>query len=85
MKNIFRCALAVSVCLLARPALADKVLSLAGQWRFSLDRADAGIAENWFNKALPGIIKLPGSLPGQGIGDPITTNTVWTGGIRVRL
>ncbi len=56
-------------------------LNLAGQWRFELDRADAGISGRWFDRALPDKIELPGSLPAQGIGDDITTNTVWTGGI----
>ena len=65
----------------AKPLLASDALSLAGGWRFALDRTDAGINENWAAKMLPDKIKLPGSLPAQGIGDPISTNTVWTGGI----
>jgi len=56
-------------------------LALDGSWRFQLDRADAGLAENWAAKKLSGSIHLPGSLPEQGIGDAVTTNTVWTGGI----
>lgn len=66
---------------LAVAARSEPAVSLAGQWRYALDRADAGIAEAWFNRDLPGRLKLPGSLPGQGIGDPITTNTPWVGGI----
>lgn len=58
-----------------------KNISLAGEWRFQLDRNDTGIAGRWFDRALPDKIKLPGSLPAQGIGDEITTNTPWTGGI----
>ena len=61
-------------------AVADAV-SLAGAWRFQLDRADAGVGERWFERALPDKIKLPGSLPAQGIGDDVTVNTKWTGGI----
>ncbi len=68
-------------CFAAEQLPASDALSLAGGWRFALDRADAGIKENWAAKMLSDKIKLPGSLPGQGIGDPISTNTVWTGGI----
>ena len=60
---------------------AENSLSLAGQWRFQLDRADAGIQEQWFSRALPEKLELPGSLSAQGIGDPVTVDTKWTGGI----
>ena len=60
---------------------AEMTLSLAGRWQYALDRADVGLAEAWFQRALPGTLRLPGSLPGQGIGDPISTNTPWVGGI----
>ncbi len=59
-------------------------LALDGGWRFQPDHADAGITENWPAKKLSGWIHLPGSLPEQGIGDEVTTNTLWTGGIRDR-
>ena len=49
---------------------ADRI-SLAGTWRFELDRANTGVEERWFERALPQKIKLPGSLPAQGIGDDI--------------
>ena len=60
---------------------ADDNIALAGRWRFGLDRQDAGLAERWFERSLPDSIRLPGSLPGQGIGDPVTVDTKWTGGI----
>ena len=60
----------------------DNSISLAGRWRFELDRADAGIQERWFDHTLPDKIQLPGSLPAQGIGDDITTNTPWVGGVK---
>jgi Glycosyl hydrolases family 2, sugar binding domain len=60
---------------------ADETVSLAGRWRFQLDRTDEGLAQNWAAKKLPGHIHLPGSLPAQGIGDDVSTNTAWTGGI----
>jgi hypothetical protein len=63
-------------------AAADSFISLAGQWRFELDRADRGIQDRWFAQSLPGKIYLPGSLPAQGIGDDITTNTPWVGGVK---
>ncbi len=74
------------ICLFALAALSGSIaraqtLSLAGQWRFQLDRADAGINERWFTNKLNGTVRLPGSLPEQGIGDDISTNTPWTGTI----
>ncbi len=72
----------VAVFLIAFPlaALADQnQLDLSGRWNFALDRADAGVAEQWFNQALPDSIKLPGSLQEQGYGDPPSTNTPWLG------
>ena len=52
-------------------------ISLAGNWRFALDRADAGLSEQWFNRDLPDKIKLPGALQSQGYGDEISVNTPW--------
>jgi hypothetical protein len=62
-------------------ATAVSALSLAGRWRFQLDRADAGVNERWYGRTLPDQILLPGSLPAQGLGDNVTTNTRWTGSI----
>ncbi len=81
MKSKVTLILAALVCFLAKTILADDTISLAGNWRFALDRADQGVTQNWAATTLPGKARLPGSLPGQGIGDPVTTNTVWTGGI----
>jgi beta-galactosidase len=53
------------------------VQSLAGEWRFALDRADTGVTEAWFNRALPDRIKLPGVLQAQGYGNDIATDTPW--------
>jgi len=79
-RNIFF-GLAIIVCLAAKPLLAEETISLAGNWRFALDRNDAGVKENWPAKSLSAKIKLPSSLPEQGIGYPVTTNTIWVGGI----
>jgi beta-galactosidase len=53
------------------------VHSLAGQWRFSLDRDNIGVKENWFAKDLPvtAKISLPGILQTQGYGDDIVADT----------
>jgi len=51
--------------------------SLAGSWRFALDRTDAGVNAGWFKKSLasPANISLPGILQTQGYGDEITAET----------
>ena len=69
--------LALSLCLGSLSASAAKTISLAGQWRFALDRKDAGVNEKWFTKNLPDKIQLPGVLQAQGYGDDISTNTPW--------
>ncbi len=81
MKTKKRVLSAVFVLALLATARATEPLSLAGEWRFRLDREDAGVAAAWFDTALPERITLPGSLPTQGIGDPVTVDTKWTGGI----
>ena len=52
-------------------------ISLAGQWRFALDRKDAGVSDRWFNRDLADKINLPGALQAQGYGDEISTSTPW--------
>jgi hypothetical protein len=74
-------ALALAAGFTALTAAADDAVSLAGTWRFQLDRTDAGQGERWFSRALPETVKLPGTLVGQGIGDDISTNTPWVAGI----
>jgi len=51
--------------------------SLAGKWRFALDRHDVGTNEQWFAKNLPDKIQLPGVLEAQGYGDEIGIRTPW--------
>jgi beta-galactosidase len=58
-------------------ASADVSLTLAGEWRFALDRGDAGVRERWFEGELSGRIKLPGVLQSQGYGDEVSTETPW--------
>ena len=59
-------------------------LSLAGQWRFQTDPGDKGEAEKWYRNELPGRTWLPGSMVENGLGEDVTINTQWTGGIKVR-
>ena len=77
MNRIFSVILAGLFCLAAKPISAAETLPLAGQWRFALDRKDAGTNENWFAKNLPDKIQLPGLLEAQGYGDKISTQTPW--------
>jgi hypothetical protein len=73
---------ALVFCLLSLSALpAAETIDLAGPWRFQLDPANRGAVEKWFAHPLNSSLPLPGSLPGNGIGDPVTVNTQWTGGI----
>jgi len=64
-----------------RSLAAPSLISLAGKWRLQLDAADVGITERWFERKLSGTVRLPGALAAQGIGDDVSTNTPWTGGI----
>lgn len=75
--------------MLAPPAaLADAArphINLAGVWGFALDQADAGVREEWFSRALPQTINLPGVLQSQGYGDEISTETPWVLSLYDRL
>ena len=60
----------------ARTAEAQSDLrSLAGTWRFQLDRDDVGLQERWFERELPQRIHLPGALQNQGFGDDVSVDT----------
>lgn len=71
--------------LLSWPAHAIEVaperLQLEGTWRFSLDRDDVGVRQEWFTRELKDRIKLPGILQAQGYGDEISVNTPWVLGL----
>ncbi|HVU38413.1 MAG TPA: hypothetical protein VHC95_08770 [Opitutales bacterium] len=73
----------------------DKVVSLAGQWRFQMDPDDTGWDSTapdadsrnsgaLYNKDLTGKIQLPGILQAQGYGDDITLTTPWVAALGVR-
>src|ERR1041384_3204797 len=55
----------------------QQTVSLAGEWRFQMDRDDKGMDGKWFQTNLTDRIKLPGILQSQGYGDEITTETKW--------
>lgn len=63
------------------------ILDLSGTWCYRLDADGVGEAQQWFAGTLPaaegvsGQVCLPGSIQHQGIGDPVTVDTPWTGGI----
>lgn len=59
-------------CCMAASSAPGNTISLAGQWRFALDPANAGIGEGWFNKALADTVMLPGSTDTNKKGTPNT-------------
>jgi beta-galactosidase/beta-glucuronidase len=46
----------------------DRVMSLAGNWRFQLDESNTGITNRWFDSVLADDITLPGSTDEAGFG-----------------
>lgn len=83
--NAVRCARQIALFMLMMSSLTfaqtRPTHALDGEWRLRLDRQDQGVNEGW-HQAWPGqAIRLPGSLPGQGIGDPVTTETPWVGSL----
>ncbi len=66
----------VSVVLFAVVPIYSQI-DLSGEWRFALDPANEGLAQNWFDQSLKDKIKLPGILQSQGYGNEISTKTPW--------
>lgn len=56
-------------------------ISLAGEWRFTIDRNDEGVAQKWFHNKLAETITLPGSMNSNGKGDKPGMHTQWTASI----
>ncbi|GAB6011509.1 exo-beta-1,4-galactosidase [Viscerimonas tarda] len=69
------------VCLWATTEAQNKKIDLQGEWRFDIDRNDAGVSERWFAKKLGDKITLPGSMAENRQGDDVTLNTPWTASI----
>ena len=88
--NLFagRMTFLLALGLAATPAKAahaqNDTISLAGSWRFRLDRDDVGLDERWFTRKLPQQINLPGALQNQGFGNDVTPETKWTANINDR-
>jgi hypothetical protein len=55
-------------------------ISLAGEWRFAIER-NMSMFEEWLDKKFPETILLPGSMNERGKGDDVTLATKWTGSI----
>jgi len=70
----------MAIVLMGRLAAAQTI-SLAGPWRYELDRRDAGLQDAWQERTLSGRLRVPVDSADQGIGDDITLNTPWTGSI----
>jgi hypothetical protein len=64
-------------CAMPAAAAGESARSLAGQWRFAIDRGDTGVKEQWFLRDLSERIELPGILQAQGYGDEISVDTPW--------
>ena len=56
LKLVVSAAFIGSSCCRAAAVQSDQI-SLAGQWRFQLDRSNTGISEQWFERSLPDKIK----------------------------
>ena len=61
--------------------VAGDTIRLSGKWKFRTDPNDMGVKDSWYKKRLGGEITLPGSMTSNHLGDEITVNTQWTGGI----
>ena len=66
-------------CIFAsQPTQAANPIALDGYWRFEPDLLDAGIQQQWFNRQLRGIIKMPGIMQSQFVyGNDVSTETPW--------
>ena len=70
------------ICLLHNGLLANaQSVSLAGLWRFAMDRDNKGIEEQWYGRQLNETVHLPGTMTENGKGDDVTLQTKWTGSI----
>ncbi|MCU7551188.1 beta-glucuronidase [Chitinophagaceae bacterium LB-8] len=73
--------LLITICVFCLLNTYAQEISLAGSWRFAIDRNDKGIEQKWFTKKLSDNIQLPGSMAQNGKGDEVTLTTKWTGSI----
>ncbi len=85
MMRLCICVYALLLLLPMEAKSGSSELELQGEWRFRMDRQDAGVEQKWFTEVLSDGITLPGSLQNQGFGDRPTKGSDWTGGIGIRL
>ena len=71
----------VAAILLLTRVSGQQNISLAGRWRFAIDREDKGIEQKWFEKTLTDSVHLPGSMLENNKGDKVTLSTKWTASI----
>ena len=76
-RSFFPTILAAAIFVFTAHLRAADTMPLDGEWRFALDRNDAGTNEDWFARDLPDKIQLPGILQAQGYGEDISTDTPW--------
>jgi hypothetical protein len=74
-------AIILTACCSIGSAQSRQTISLAGTWSFRTDPADVGEEQRWFLGKLADTIRLPGSMAENEIGDPVSVETKWTGGI----
>lgn len=77
MKPRLAAAFLMSLCAVA----ASESFDLSGSWRIRLDPESVGVAARWFARKAGQPVALPGSVQAAGLGDPVTVDTKWTGGI----
>ena len=80
MNSVLRCTLVFFILIVSSwQAKAQQEIDLSGDWLFRIDSLDKGEAEQWMDHPLNGHLHLPGSLTTNGIGNPISLHTPWTG------
>lgn len=75
LKNTWVLAVFLSTRMLAQTS----VQVLDGLWNYRLDANDVGLEKKWYKTEFSEILQLPGSLNTNGVGDPVSVNTPWTG------
>ena len=75
LKNTWVLAVFLSTRMLAQTS----VQVLDGLWNYRLDANDVGLEKKWYKTEFSETLQLPGSLNTNGVGDPVSVNTPWTG------
>ncbi|MBQ0073326.1 MAG: beta-glucuronidase [Prevotella sp.] len=81
MKRLFLFFTIALLTLTAEAAglIGKQSIDLSGEWEFMIDRNGVGEKEGWYKPevSFTGKVKLPGSMPENGLGDNPTVNTKW--------